>query len=248
LTQEETWGLVPPIATRRILAGAVNDRSTVDFLVNGDTISCSFLPGDIQKCLFLDAHLGVDAHKLPEPGSEIHLQWLRKQDGYHYRFKSIFMGVVLHGDGSQAISAQSPKTMWRTQRRHAYRVPVPLDDAQNLTLHWRHDAGEFHTSAFAHDLSTDGVRLSFVRRLDDLDSIPKAQDTVEISISMHHQSYTVSAQITRISRIGTANEHASGKERFSAGVHFEKPFAVFQKALENYVSIQHRRTIQEGGR
>ncbi|MDA8154434.1 MAG: PilZ domain-containing protein [Acidithiobacillus sp.] len=244
---DQSWERVPPAATQRILSDARSTKSFADLLLaNDDLIHSRFLPEMTENTLLFDAHLRVMADRLPERGDQIAVQWLRKRDGYHYGFQAISMGMRPYAeDGLPAISVSAPKTLERTQRRHAFRVPVPLEDAQNLSIQWDVKHGQFRFPAFAHDLSIDGMRLSFTSPLS-FPATPGKRDHMDISLSIHRGTYTVDAQVARVEKTGTPDDHASGRERFLLGMRFVEPYALFLKALERYVAERQRGTLREG--
>lgn len=243
-----SWENVPPAATQRILSDARSTETSADLLLANDhVIHSRFLPVMTGNALLFDARLRVTADHLPKRDDRITVQWLRKRDGYHYGFQASSMGMLPYAeDGLPAIAVAIPKTLERTQRRHAFRMHLPLEDAQKLSIQWNTKHGQFRFPAFAHDLSTSGMRLSLALPLS-FTTAPEKGDHMEISLGMNQETYTIDAEVTRVEKAGRPDDHASGRERFLLGVRFVEPFALFLKALESYVAERRRSTLRESG-
>lgn len=238
------WEPVTPAATARILSDARSSETAADLCLGNDLIHSRFLPIVRGDALLFDTRLRVAANRLPRRDERITVQWLRKRDGHHYQFQALATGVLPYEDGLPAIGVAVPKTLERTQRRHAFRVPIPLEDAQDLSVQWNGTSGRFGFPAFAHDLSVDGMRLSFVLPLS-FSETPLKGLRLELTLHLNRETFTVDADVVRVEKTGTPEDHASGRERFTLGVHFVEPFALFLAALETYIADRQRKTLRE---
>ena len=213
-------------------------RNPADLVLPDRSFCARFLPFTITKALLFDIPILSPGVSLPESGEPVTVRWLRRKDGYHYHFESSFLGRVQDTeDGLPAISIAYPNALTRTQRRQAFRVQVPLEDAQKMFLRWGASPNNLDCPAFAHDLSATGGRFSFAIPLAFPD-VPDVSNVVSITISLAGKPYSVEGQIVRIHKVGTKEDHAAGRERWMVGVCFVNPSPVFQKALENYVILQ----------
>ena len=238
------WETVSSAAMLRVLADARSVGALAELFMDDHSINTRFLPNTAANAILFDVPVTCLGGQLPEVGDKTVVYWLREKDGYHYRFRSSSMGTVQHdADNMLAISMAIPKAMERTQRRRAFRVHAPLEDAQSLSIHWGIPPHRFDFPAFAHDLSATGVQLSFAAPLSFLD-VPGVGSVVEITISIGNVPYTVEVRVMRMEKTGTPNEHSEGRERWMLGTLFIEPFSIFQDALENYIVQQQRSVLR----
>ena len=215
-------------------------RALADLGLTDRSFCIRFLPFTITKAILFDIPVLSPGTPFPKPGDPVTVRWLRQKDGYRYHFESSVLGLVQDTeDGLPAISIAYPSSLIRTQRRQAFRVQVPLEDAQNMFLRWGTPPNDLECPAFAYDLSATGGRFSFAIPLAFSD-VPDVSSVVSITISLAGKQYNVEGRIARINKVGAKEEHAEGRERWMIGVCFINQPSVFQKALENYVIRQQR--------
>jgi len=230
------WEAIPRGAIARIIASARAQQALVEVFFEDASSNMYFLK-DATPNILLDVSAGYP--RIPQKGTIVTVRWRRAEDGYHYGFQTMSDGVIRHSDGHDAVALASPKLLLRTQRRGAYRVPVDLDTAQNLTVQWGNHVDYKSTAAFAHDLSTTGAQLSFSTYLERPVTIEIGQ-RLEITVNLQGEHYGSTAQVVRMEKAGTPNDHPVVRERVLLGVQFIDPSQPFQNALEAYVSLQQR--------
>lgn len=230
------WEAIPRGAIARIIASARAQQVLVDLFFD-DTSSSMYFLKDATPNILLD--VGGGHSRSPQKGTIVTVRWRRAEDGYHYGFQSMSDGVIRHSDGHDAVALAFPKVLLRTQRRSAYRVPVDLDTAQNLTVQWGDHVTYNPTETFAHDLSTTGAQLSFSISLERPVAIKPGQ-RLEISLNLQGEHYASAAQVVRMEKIGTPDDHSAGRERVLLGIQFIDLPLPFQNALETYVSLQQQ--------
>lgn len=238
----EGWETVAAAGTRRIIASASATNSLVDLSWNQHKLPTHFLSEAPEDRIRLDTGVG-ERSPLPDSGEPVTLIWLREQDGYHYRFHSTVTNIVQHHDAHPAVEVRMPKDMERWQRRQAFRVPVNLEDAQNLTIMPIQEGCSTRYPAFAHDLSATGARISFALPLGGHEIVQKGH-MIEAHISMDGTSYGVTARVVRMEKVGTTTDHEMGRERWMLGIRFLEPYLVFQKKLESYLNRQQRAALR----
>lgn len=156
---------VSPKAVPRFLGEARDMRNPADLVLPDRSFCARFLPFTITKALLFDIPILSPGVSLPESGEPVTVRWLRQKDGYHYHFESSFLGRVQDTeDGLPAISIAYPNALTRTQRRQAFRVQVPLEDAQKMFLRWGASPNNLDCPAFAHDLSATGGGFPLLSR------------------------------------------------------------------------------------
>lgn len=230
------WEAIPQGAIARIIASARAQQALVDLSFENISSSMHFLK-DATPNILLD--IGAGHSRIPQKGTIVTVRWRRAEDGYHYGFQTTSDGVIRHSDGHEAVTLAFPKALLRTQRRSAYRVPVDLDTAQSLTVQWGDHVDYKSTSAFTHDLSITGAQLSFSTYLECPAAIEIGQ-RLEITVNLQGEHYGSIAQVVRMEKVGTPDDHSAGRERVLLGVQFIDPSQPFQNALEAYVSLQQR--------
>ncbi|MBU2829290.1 flagellar brake protein [Acidithiobacillus ferriphilus] len=230
------WEAIPQGAIARIIASARAQQALVELFFEDASSNMYFLK-DATPNILLD--VGAGHSRIPQKGTIVTVRWRRAEDGYHYGFQTMSDGVIRHSDGHDAVTLAFPKVLLRTQRRSAYRVPVDLDTAQSLTVQWDDHVDYKSTAAFAHDLSITGAQLSFSTYLECPVAIEIGQ-RLEITVNLQGEHYGSTAQVVRMEKVGTPDDHSVGRERVLLGVQFIDPSQPFQNALEAYVSRQQQ--------
>jgi c-di-GMP-binding flagellar brake protein YcgR len=234
----KTWDPLPPAGIKRLLVSAEEQQENIRLVVPGSEWYSSIVQQNMPHIL-LDYPLEMQDGE-PLTVNALPVLWTRKLDGFQYGFWSSVKVHLSPKDNKLALVIHWPDRLYRTQRRAAFRVPIPVKDAGSLRLGLP-EGMEYN--GFIEDLSLTGMCASLRVTLEATPVIELGA-RVGLLFFLTGEPHAAEAVVVRALKLGTPTEHASGMERLQLALRFVEPQRL-TKSLQPYIFAQQRHLARQ---